>query len=82
MEESKDCENLVSEKSLGFGFGKFGLGFNFGDFSLGKKNPGFKKFGLEKIFFLVSENLVSEIKNQNNKKEIRPSKQCKFLFEF
>ena len=27
-------ENLVSEKSLGFGFGKVGLGFSFREFGL------------------------------------------------
>ena len=55
-------ENLVLEKSLGFGFGKFGFG----------KSLGFGKFGLNFGFRFQK-------KNQNDKKETRPSKQCKSL---
>ena len=45
-------ENLVSEKSLGFVFGKI---------SYGKKSPGFEKIWSPKKVS-VSENLVSEKK--------------------
>ena len=47
---------MVSEKSLGFGFGKFGFGKKSLSF-------GFEKFGLgKKVSVSVSENLVSEKK--------------------
>ena len=72
-------ENLVSEKSLGFGFREFNLGEKINGF-------GFGKFGLgKKVSVLVLENLVSEKKNQNNiinineNKKTRTSKQCKSL---
>ena len=48
---------MVSEKSLGFGFGKLGIG---------KKVSVSKNIGLAKKVS-VSENLVSEKKNPNNK---------------
>ena len=76
-------KNLVSEKRLGFGFGKF----SFGKKVLVSKNLvsekslglGFGKFDLgKKVSVLVSENLASERKNKNNKKEkSTPNKQCK-----
>ena len=51
-------ENLVSENF--FRFGKFSL----------KRSLGFGKFDLgKKVSVLVSENLASERKNKNNKKE-------------
>jgi len=56
-------ENLVLEKSLGFGFGKFGF----------RKSLGFGKFGLNFGFWFQKR------KNQNEKKETRPSKQCKSI---
>ena len=40
-------KNLVSEKSLGFGFGKFGLGRKVSD-SVSEKSLGFGKFGIVK----------------------------------
>ena len=75
---------MVSKKSLGFGFVKFGLGkkvsvlvsenlvseksFSFGIFGLKKSlGFGFGKLGLGKE------------KSQNNKKDTRPSKQCKSI---
>ena len=63
--------NLVSKKSLGFGFGKFGLGkkvsVSVSENLVSEKSFGFGKFGLEKkVSVLVSEKLVSEKKNQNN----------------
>ena len=64
-------ENLVSEKS--FGFGKFGLE---------KKSLGFgcRKFGLrKKSRFWFWKIWSRKRKNQSNKKETRPSKQCKSL---
>ena len=64
-------ENLVSEKSLGFGFRKFGLGkkywFRFRRIWSRIKSIGFGfgKFGLgKKVLVLVSENLVSEKKSR------------------
>ena len=74
-------KNLVLEKSLGFG--KFGLE---------KKVSISENLVSEKKSISVSKNLVSgkksfgfgklglgKEKNQNNKKETRPSKQCKSL---
>ena len=61
----------VSENSLGFGFGEFGLG---------------KKFQLRKIWsrkkrlgFGFGKLGLGKEKKHNNKKETRPSKQCKSL---
>ena len=56
-------KNLVLEKSLGFGFGKFGFGkksrFWFRKTLVSEKSLGFGKFSLRKKV-LVLENLVSK----------------------
>ena len=90
-------ENLVSEKNLGFGFGKFGFqkspGFGLRKFGLGKKSwlrfwkiEYRKKFQFRKVRspkkildfgFRFQKTWSQKRKNQNDKKETRPSKQCK-----
>ena len=63
-------ENLVSEKRLGFGFGEIGLR---------KKSRFWKVWSKKKSPFLFRKTCSRKRKIKNNKRETRPSKQCKSL---
>ena len=84
-------ENLVSKKKSRYRFRKIwsrkkslGLGFGFGEFGLGKKSRfRFRKIlSRKKSWFWFWKTWSRKRKNQSNKKESRPSKQSKSLFEF
>ena len=77
-------EELVSEKSLGFGI--FGLGKKVSVLVLEnlvsekKSRFWFRRIWSKKsISFCFGKLGLGKEKNQNNKKKTRPSKQCKFL---
>ena len=64
-------KKLVSEKSIGFGFGKFGIGkevsVSVSEFLVSEKSIGFgfgKIWYRKKVSVLVSESLVSEKKSR------------------
>ena len=79
-------ENLVLERKSRFRFRKIWsrkkVSVSVLENLVSEKSFGFRKFGLKKSRFWFWKTWSRKRKNQSNKKESRPSKQSKSLFEF